>query len=145
MMKYAIYIVSIFFIVMVYFIIKPKYKAEFIYSPDHKTCITRMDRWTLKTLRTVFIYGHYDNMKIPDQKLEPIYNTGFLKGFFMVLEWRGDTAIFHSVDIDGFENNLPPKMILKEYDGQNEEDMSEWFKIKNDSSVRFISLKDKWF
>ena len=143
-MKKTIIIILISLLaILIYFIIGPKFDTELIMSPNGKTCLTRIDYWSLKNRRTVFTYGNYNSKKIPEIKLEPIYMAGPTDGFYLIMEWKNDTAVFYSSS-EEFNNNLPPKIVLKILNGQNENDMKRWGEMKRDTTGRYIQFKQKW-
>ncbi|UBM61166.1 hypothetical protein LA303_06960 [Candidatus Sulfidibacterium hydrothermale] len=139
---FIVLIITLLFL-FVYRILSPEFDTETFVAPNGKNYLTRIDYWSLKKRRTVFVYGKLVNKKIPNKKLEPLYNASLTGGFCLMMEWKNDTAVFYSASGE-FKNDLPNKIKLIQLNGQNPKDMKRWFDIRNDTTGKYIEFHQKF-
>lgn len=131
-MKIKIWLGIIVLLFAVYFVIRPEYKYELLYSTDKKKVVTRVEYQSMFLGRkTYFTPGLYKERSRPEINLHPKYR-GLTSGFQLIIHWMDEKCYFWSY-LDNFEINNPNNDFIFE-----KISVDEFMEMKNDTSGQYI-------
>ncbi len=132
MRKILLFLIFISLVGLVIYLMTPNYKFKYFYSPNGKTCITRVAKGGNDYV--YYTYGYYNKYEVPTSYIESRSVSGFGEGYYLYLYWN-DTCctIYNSCgiyDTVNQNNNLKYERI--------EEYSNQWEKMIKDTTGKSV-------